>query len=270
MKVNNKELILETLKNSIKPISGEELSKELNISRTGVWKHIKSLISSGYRIESSHDGYLLIKENDLLLPYEFTKDPSLIIHNLNTTSTMDTAYDLIQKGKIRDGTIVLAESQSSGMGRKNTKFSSPKGGLYFTLISLTKSSAHYINIYPMAMLISIHRALNNILDLHTTVKWPMELWNDKEKISGVIHEYQIRRETVEWVSIGAGINMNIEPHRKEVLDAIRESYLELIKDLESVFLEYKELTGIINMDILGTVNNRQGYSYIGDSVKKDN
>ena len=41
-------------------ISGEQLSKELGISRTAVWKHIKALKEEGYNIESvNRKGYRL-------------------------------------------------------------------------------------------------------------------------------------------------------------------------------------------------------------------
>lgn len=273
MKVNNKELILKELKSRTSPISGEELSSIIGISRTGVWKHIKSLTNSGYEIVTSHGGYLLKREDDLLLPYEFSSDSSLIIHNQSTTSTMDRAYELISKAKVKDGTIVLAESQSSGFGRNNSAFNSPKGGLYFTIINLPKSHASDINLYPIALLLSINSALNTELNLQTELKWPMEIWCSEKKICGIIHEYQIRREHIEWISIGAGINTNIEPHRKEVLEKIRENYIELKKDLDSVFSEYKKLTGITHIDRLGTIkniqNNRQEFEYICSPVKKD-
>lgn len=255
------------------PISGEELSAILGISRTGVWKHIKSLANSGYNIISSHGGYLLKREDDLLLPYEFSSDPSLIIHNESTTSTMDRAYELITKGKAKDGTIVLAESQSSGFGRNNSSFDSPKGGLYFTIINLPQTPAADINLYPMALLISIHKTIQSHLKLETELKWPMEIWSGGEKICGIIHEYMIRREKIEWLSMGAGINICIEPHRKAVLDLIRENYCELKEDLDSVFSEYKTLTGLENIDRLGTLNsvknNRQEFEYICSPAKKD-
>lgn len=273
MKVNNKGLILRELKDRTTPISGEELSTIVGISRTGIWKHIKSLISSGYNIESSHAGYLLIREDDLLLPYEFSSNPSLIIHNQSTTTTMDRAYELIMKGGIKDGTIVLAESQSSGFGRNNSAFNSPKGGLYFTIINLPLTSAADINLYPMALLISIYKTLKSHLKIDIEIKWPMEIWSNGIKISGIIHEYQIRRDKIEWVSIGAGININIEPHRKEVLEKIRETYSQIQENLDEVLAVYKKLSGLKEIDRLGTKNytkhNRQEFEYIWTSVKKD-
>ena len=53
--------ILELLRNSKgTPVSGEEISKELEVSRTAIWKHIQALKNEGYEIESvPKRGYIL-------------------------------------------------------------------------------------------------------------------------------------------------------------------------------------------------------------------
>ena len=51
------------------PVSGEEISSKLGVSRTAVWKHIQSLKNTGYDIESvPKKGYILHKAPDLLSP----------------------------------------------------------------------------------------------------------------------------------------------------------------------------------------------------------
>ena len=53
------------------PVSGEEISAKLGVSRTAVWKHIQSLKNTGYDIESvPKKGYILHKAPDLLSPEE--------------------------------------------------------------------------------------------------------------------------------------------------------------------------------------------------------
>lgn len=52
-------------------ISGEQISDDLHVSRTAVWKHIKILKERGYIFESStRKGYRLIYAPDLLTPLE--------------------------------------------------------------------------------------------------------------------------------------------------------------------------------------------------------
>ena len=62
-----KEEILDILKNADGYISGERISEMLNVSRTAIWKHIKSLRESGYKIESvTNKGYRLISSPDII------------------------------------------------------------------------------------------------------------------------------------------------------------------------------------------------------------
>ena len=64
--------ILELLRNSKgTPVSGEEISKELEVSRTAIWKHIQALKNEGYEIESvPKRGYILREVPDRLFPQE--------------------------------------------------------------------------------------------------------------------------------------------------------------------------------------------------------
>ena len=52
-------------------ISGEQLSHELNMSRTAIWKHVNTLRDLGYRVEAiTSVGYKLLSSPSLLLPLE--------------------------------------------------------------------------------------------------------------------------------------------------------------------------------------------------------
>ena len=62
-----KEEILDILKNADGYISGERISEMLNVSRTAIWKHIKSLRESGYKIESvTNKANRLISSPDII------------------------------------------------------------------------------------------------------------------------------------------------------------------------------------------------------------
>ncbi|WP_369384627.1 HTH domain-containing protein [Liquorilactobacillus sucicola] len=46
------QLVLQELSSSDHPISGEQLARKLSVSRTAIWKAIKTLKQKGYEIES--------------------------------------------------------------------------------------------------------------------------------------------------------------------------------------------------------------------------
>lgn len=77
--MNTKDKILRMLTNKKgKFVSGEQISEELGISRTAVWKHMLKLKEEGYEIQSINKlGYQLVNSGDIY-------DRSAIVSKLNT------------------------------------------------------------------------------------------------------------------------------------------------------------------------------------------
>ena len=122
-------------------VSGEEISGMLGISRTAVWKHIKSLKELGYRIEAVPAvGYRLLSVPDLLLPAEIAAglDVGTIGRQLVTfreiDSTNECAFRMAEEGAA-EGLVVLSEAQSRGKGRLGRQWESPAGvNLYCSIV----------------------------------------------------------------------------------------------------------------------------------------
>ena len=95
-------------------ISGEQISRDLHVSRTAIWKHINILKERGYIFESStRKGYRLIYAPNLLTPLEI--DSALhtetfgrhVVYLSSTTSTNEEAKKIAREGA-EEGTIVVA------------------------------------------------------------------------------------------------------------------------------------------------------------------
>src|SRR5208282_3300130 len=123
-------------------VSGAELSRQLGMTRAGVWGHIEQLRALGYDIEASpHRGYRLLSSpdslhaDDLYSRLGLTRVIGREIHVFQeTTSTNDVAARLA-RGEAREGAVVFAESQSKGRGRMGRVWLSPAGkGLWFTVL----------------------------------------------------------------------------------------------------------------------------------------
>ena len=70
MNISIKERILSKLINANgEPVSGQKLADELQVSRTMIWKHLKSIEEDGYVIEAiKKKGYILKSIPDLVTP----------------------------------------------------------------------------------------------------------------------------------------------------------------------------------------------------------
>ena len=134
------------------PVSGEEISAKLGVSRTAVWKHIQSLKNVGYDIESvPKKGYILHKSPDLLSPEEIvahleTKWVGHHIHYLKEASSSNEVGKRLADQGCADGLVVVAEEQTRGKGRLSRGWFSPMGcGVhlnvpYWRLLPLSRQS----------------------------------------------------------------------------------------------------------------------------------
>ena len=112
-------------------VSGEQISRDLNVSRTAIWKHINILKSRGYIFESStRKGYRLIYAPNLLTPLEIASVlhtetlGKKVVYFESTPSTNEEAKKIAREGA-EEGTIVVAEEQTTGRGRLTRHFYSP-------------------------------------------------------------------------------------------------------------------------------------------------
>ncbi len=133
--------IIRHLINASGYVSGEEIARELRISRTAIWNHVNDLKENGFRIESQpHLGYRLVALPDTLLPALVLNGLKTdiigrrIIHHVRATSSNDEAEKLARGGE-REGAVIIAEDQTSGKGRMGRTWQSPKRkGIYLSVI----------------------------------------------------------------------------------------------------------------------------------------
>lgn len=209
-----KEKILDLLKSSEDYISGESISKLIGITRSSVWKYINILKKDGYIIDGiSNKGYKLILVPDLLsmdkikqeLKTEFVGKE---VHYLKETpSTNLIAKDLAIKGAT-DGTLVISETQSSGKGRLGRIWTSPKGGIWASLI--LRPYIEPINASKITLIAAAALALTlESYNLKVEIKWPNDLLIDNKKFSGILTEMSCDMDRVNYIILGFGINVNL-------------------------------------------------------------
>jgi BirA family transcriptional regulator, biotin operon repressor / biotin---[acetyl-CoA-carboxylase] ligase len=120
-------------------ISSEEIESIVGIPKNQINDYIKTLSEEGYTIDSTESGYRLTGIPNILLPYEIKKNlkTKYLGKNIHffkeVDSTNDVARELADEGA-EEGTIVVAESQRSGKGRRGKKWISPSGGVWMTII----------------------------------------------------------------------------------------------------------------------------------------
>ena len=248
-----RDLILQTLKQE-RHISGQELGKRLNISRTAIWKHINELRSRGYQIDSSpKSGYSFIKSTELLLPEEIGSGLNTQImgkhvkHYYEVSSTQDVAAELA-RGGAADGTLVIAEMQKEGRGRKGRSWVSfPEGGIYLSLILRPNLLPSQIVQVPLIAGVAVVKAIKDIIPLQPAIKWPNDIIIGEKKVGGILTEMNCEVDGINFVVLGIGLNVNIpassltEPTIGIATSLIEEhgAYISRVKLVQCFLIEFE-------------------------------
>lgn len=207
--------VLNFLKSTDGYISGEEISRHLNISRAGIWKNIQELRKDGYDIVAvPHLGYHLASAPDKLFESEIkfnlgTKIFGQRIEYFDTVhSTMDEAFRLGVAGA-PEGTVVCAEGQTKGRGRLGRSWSSPKGkGVYLSVIMRPALSPSEVAKLTLLAAVVTAEAVKKVSGVDCAIKWPNDILVDKMKLAGILTELSAEVDRVKFVTVGIGLNVN--------------------------------------------------------------
>lgn len=200
-------------------ISGEKIANDLNVSRTAIWKAIKSLKNDGYNIHSvSNKGYALSKETDILSSkviknnmLKYADKFNFIIHK-TVASTNIIARELAINGA-ESGTVVIAEEQTSGYGRNGKSFFSPYGtGIYMSIILNLKKEKKIFNssFITTAAAMAVSKSIEEISNENTQIKWVNDVFINGKKVCGILTEgaFSFEDGKLDYAVIGIGVNVN--------------------------------------------------------------
>lgn len=210
--------ILTLLRNSEEYVSGQQLCDRFGVTRTAVWKVINQLKEEGYQIESvSGRGYRLVKgPADVLSESEIasrltTKWAGRKLYYLDTTgSTNNDAKRMGEEGEPH-GTMVVADIQTAGKGRRGRSWQSLSGtSLSFTILLRPDFAPDKASMITLVMALSVAEAVEETTGTAVGIKWPNDIVMNRKKICGMLTEMTMTPEMdeIQYVVVGAGINVN--------------------------------------------------------------
>jgi BirA family biotin operon repressor/biotin-[acetyl-CoA-carboxylase] ligase len=198
-------------------LSGEEISRRLEVTRAAIWKRVRHLRALGYEIEAStRTGYRLIRSPDLLTPSEVrpllrTKWMGRSIHHFHSMdSTNSMAYQLALQGA-EEGEIVVAESQKKGRGRLGRKwFSPPLTNLYLSIILRPEIPPQQASLMTLMAAVATAGAIHKFSGLQPMIKWPNDILLKNRKVAGLLNEIHSEMDRIHFVVLGIGVNLNMD------------------------------------------------------------
>lgn len=210
--------ILTWLRNSGDYVSGQQLCDRFGVSRTAVWKVINQLKEEGYQIESvPRRGYRLVESpadaysaSEIASRLQTTWAGRNLHFFASTGSTNPDAKHFAEEGEPH-GTIVVADRQTAGRGRRGRSWVSPAGtSIYFTIVVRPQFAPDKASMITLVTALSVAQAIEEVTGLPAEIKWPNDIVVHRKKVCGILTEMSMTPEMdeIQFVVAGVGVNTN--------------------------------------------------------------
>lgn len=134
------------------------------------------------------------------------------------------------------GTLIVADTQSAGKGRRGRIWRSPQGNnIYMSLCLEPKLRTDQAAGLTLVMALAVAEAINLVSDCEAKIKWPNDVVVSGKKICGILTEMFFKKDGYA-VIIGTGINVNTESFSEELQDMATSLKLETGREFEREIL----------------------------------
>lgn len=196
-------------------VSGQELARQLGVSRAAVWKAIQALRAEGCPIHAATNrGYALSGEADLLteaaIRAALSPDLPLTIRVEDCLPGTNAVLRRMAEQGAPEGTVLVARSQSEGRGRSGRSFFSPEGsGLYLSILLRPRITAAQSPLLTAMAAVAAARAAERVSGQEIRIKWVNDLWRKGRKVCGILTEAALDLESggLQYVVLGPGFNL---------------------------------------------------------------
>lgn len=229
-----KEEILRTLREAGEDfVSGQSLCDQFGVSRQAVWKRIAQLKDMGYEIESvSNRGYRLKNTPDRLLAEDIESRLSsdCFCKRVKCYDQIDStnikAKQLAELGEL-EGTLVVAEEQTAGKGRRGRSWvSEPGAGIWMSLILRPKMKPVQATGITLVAAMAVVKGIEAVCPVSPMIKWPNDVIINNKKICGILTEMSSELDYIHYAVAGIGINANHRTFSEELSDRATSLYQE--------------------------------------------
>ena len=205
--------------------SGSALGSTLGVSRTTVWKALAVLPEYGLELETvKGKGYRLSCPVQLL-------DQGVILHGIESpirnrlSLTLLPVVDSTNSELMRLGegenefSVLLAEMQTSGRGRRGREWVSPFGkNIYLSMAFGLPGGPEVLAGLSVVVGLSLSKVLSRHANKALKLKWPNDVMIDGRKLAGVLVELKGEATTAWSVVLGVGLNYDMKEDGENGID----------------------------------------------------
>ena len=211
-----KNRVLSLLKGTDGFLSGEQISAEIGVSRMAVSTAVKALRAEGYEITAvTNRGYRLERSPDRLTGGELMallgekRAQTLIC--LDTVDSTNRYLKALANDGAPSGTVVIAEGQTKGRGRRGRSFASPdRKGIYLSYLLRIEGAPADSTMLTAWAAVAAASAISTVCGVEPEIKWVNDLLLGGRKLCGILTELSVESESnlIDYVVVGIGVNVN--------------------------------------------------------------
>ena len=250
-------------------VSGQELCEHFGVSRTAVWKAINQLKKEGYSILAVQNrGYRLADEDEVFGQNELESRMTTrwAGHPLSFYETIDSTNlraKLDAEQGAAEGSLIVADMQTSGRGRRGRAWSSPSGvNVYFTLLLKPDYAPDKAAMTTIVMALAVAEGIRKTCGVDAGIKWPNDIVAEGKKVCGMLTEMSVEQDFIHYVVIGVGINVGRQSFAPEIAQtaisleeacgekvpraALVANIMQAFEEYYEVFCQKMDLSGLLD------------------------
>jgi len=194
-------------------ISVGEISLALRVSEKETAEAVYRLKKLGYPLQLSRTGLIHhrtfrpIDAERLRACLMTERIGRRIEWRLHVHSTQEELKSIADE--VSDGTVLLAESQYGGRGRRGRSWFSPVGGIWLSVL-LKPAWPESHQVLTLAFAAAAARAVSTVTKLSVGLKWPNDLMVRSRKVAGILAEAVYKGKNLTHMIAGLGVNANVD------------------------------------------------------------
>jgi BirA family biotin operon repressor/biotin-[acetyl-CoA-carboxylase] ligase len=150
-----------------------------------------------------------------------------VIYYFDELDSTNTKIKELAIGGAEHGTVVVADKQTAGKGRRGRTWESPAGAnLYFSILLRPSFATEKAPMLTLVMAYSAAKVIREQLYMEAMIKWPNDLVLSKKKICGILTEMSLKGMDIDYIVVGTGINVNLTTFPEELKETATSLFLE--------------------------------------------
>lgn len=139
---------------------------------------------------------------------EWILRPPVVLETVDSTNNY--ALRLARQEHAPEGTLVIAEAQTAGRGRRDRRWFSPRGrSIYASVILRPRFGAPLAQLPTLLAAAAAAAAVQHLYGLPARVKWPNDIQINGRKLGGILTESALSGQRIDYLVVGLGLNCNL-------------------------------------------------------------